>query len=54
MHNIQNTTDGKWASDDVRDGFIYDYERIASETGYTVAQVKMYGVSYCRRTPNTK
>lgn len=32
-------------------GFVYDYEKIARETGYSVDWVKMYGVSYCRNNP---
>lgn len=39
--------DGYWAGD----FFIYDYDKIARETGYTVDQVKMYGVAHCRNNP---
>jgi hypothetical protein len=43
---------GRWSEDKTH--FIYDYERIAKETGYTVNQVKLYGVAYVRNHPKQK
>ncbi len=37
---------GHWAEDGAR--FVYDLDMVAEATGYTVEEVKTYGVAYCR------
>ena len=31
--------------------FVYDYEKISRETGWSVDQIMMRGVAWCRRNP---
>jgi hypothetical protein len=42
-------SDGEWSKDGTH--MIYNWSKIARETGYTVDQVKMYGIAYCRTHP---
>ena len=37
---------GRWSEDGSR--FVYDLEKVAHTCGYTVEEVKAYGVVYCR------
>ena len=37
---------GHWTEDGAR--FVYDLDKIAEATGYTIEEVKTYGVPYCR------
>jgi hypothetical protein len=37
---------GRWSEDGSR--FIYDMKKVAHACGYTLAEVKAYGVLYCR------
>ena len=42
---------GRWSEDGSR--FIYDLKKVAHACGYTLAEVKTYGVLYCRTFPRT-
>lgn len=39
--------DGSWSEDMTH--FVYDYEKISRETGWTVDEIRSRGVAYCRR-----
>jgi hypothetical protein len=46
---------GRWSEDGTC--FVYDLEKIAHACGYTIDEVKAYGVIYCRqfrRTPSLR
>lgn len=51
--NPGNTSQPEFEEDGHWDGdrFVFDFERIAKQTGYTLKEVQDYGVSYCRRNP---
>jgi hypothetical protein len=42
---------GRWSEDGSR--FVYDLEKVAHTCGYTVGEVKAYGVIYCRQFRRT-
>ena len=44
-----NNEDGHWSED--RTHFIYDWEKISRETGWSIEEINMRGVSWCRRNP---
>ena len=43
--------DGHWTDDGTN--FVYDYEKISNETGWSIDDIKARGVSWCRRNPKT-
>ncbi len=46
MRDRQDSPHGRWSADGSR--FEYDLEKVAEDCGYTVEEVKAYGVRYCR------
>lgn len=46
MRYMMESPYGHWTEDGAR--FVYDLDKIAVATGYTVEEVKTYGVPYCR------
>ena len=46
MRYMLESPHGQWSEDGSR--FIYDLEKVADACGYTLDEVKSYGVLYCR------
>lgn len=46
MRYMLESPHGRWSDDGSR--FIYDLQKIADACGYTLDEVKAYGVLYCR------
>jgi hypothetical protein len=46
MRYMLESPHGRWSEDGAH--FIYDLEKIADSCGYTLEEVKTYGVLYCR------
>ena len=40
--------DGHWNEDG---SFSYDFEKISQETGWSVEEIQLRGVAWCRRNP---
>jgi len=47
MRDIHQSSLGRWTDDGSR--FEYDPAKVAEHAGYTVDEVKLYGVVYCLR-----
>jgi len=46
MRYMLESPHGRWSEDGSR--FIYDLKKVADACGYTLDEVKTYGVLYCR------
>lgn len=46
MRYMLESPHGRWSEDGSR--FEFDLEKVADDCGYTLAEVKAYGVHYCR------
>jgi hypothetical protein len=46
MRYMLESPHGRWSEDGSR--FIYDLQKVADACGYTLDEVKAYGVLYCR------
>jgi len=46
MRYMLESPHGRWSEDGAR--FIYDLQKVADACGYTLDEVKAYGVLYCR------
>ena len=51
MHYTLESPYGRWSEDGSR--FVYDVAKVAEACGYTVEEVKAYGVIYCRQFRRT-
>jgi hypothetical protein len=52
MRYMLESPHGRWSEDGSR--FIYDLEKVADACGYTLDEVKTYGVLYCRTFRRTR
>lgn len=48
---LRENADGRYEADG---SFRFDYAKISRETGWSVEEIKMRGVSFCRRNPKTR